>query len=110
MLVAINSIAAQQAALTENTATAVVYLLNYTATHPDAVICYSTSRMVLHIHSDASFMSESRMCSQAGDHYFCSNPTNDPANATENEVPLNGPVHSVYKIMRNVMASTAEAE
>eukprot|EP00957_Ditylum_brightwellii_P206705 15349580-Ditylum_brightwellii.AAC.1 len=38
MLVAINSIAAQQAAPTENTATAIVYLLNYAATHPDAVI------------------------------------------------------------------------
>eukprot|EP00957_Ditylum_brightwellii_P015140 1141295-Ditylum_brightwellii.AAC.1 len=38
MLVAINSIAAQQAVPTENTAAAIVYLLNYAATHPDAVI------------------------------------------------------------------------
>eukprot|EP00957_Ditylum_brightwellii_P048475 3678307-Ditylum_brightwellii.AAC.1 len=59
MLVGINSIAAQQAALTENTAAAIMYLLNYVATHPDAVIRYSASRMVLHIHSDASFMLES---------------------------------------------------
>eukprot|EP00957_Ditylum_brightwellii_P187798 14299408-Ditylum_brightwellii.AAC.1 len=65
MLVAVNSIAAQQAAPTENTAAAIVYLLNYAVTHPDAVICYSASRMVLHIHSDASFMSESRVRSRA---------------------------------------------
>eukprot|EP00957_Ditylum_brightwellii_P152873 11636099-Ditylum_brightwellii.AAC.1 len=110
MLVAINSIAAQQAAPTENTAAAIVYLLNYSVTHPDVVIHYSASGMVLHIYSDASFMSESRAHSQAGGHYFCSNPTKDPANATEDEVPLNGPVHSVCKIMRNVMASTAEEE
>eukprot|EP00957_Ditylum_brightwellii_P058921 4468059-Ditylum_brightwellii.AAC.1 len=110
MLVAINSIAAQQAVPTENTATAIVYLLNYAATYPDAVICYSASGMVLHIHSDASCLSESRARSQAGGHYFCSNFTNNPANATEDEAPLNGLVHSVCKILRNVMASTAEAE
>eukprot|EP00957_Ditylum_brightwellii_P193468 14732410-Ditylum_brightwellii.AAC.1 len=110
MLVAINSIAAQQAAPTENTAAAIVYLLNYAVTHPDEVICYSASGMVLHIHSDASFMLESRVRSQAGGHYFCSNFTNHPATATEDEVPLNGPVHSVCKIMHNGMALTAEAE
>eukprot|EP00957_Ditylum_brightwellii_P181287 13810139-Ditylum_brightwellii.AAC.1 len=101
MLVAINNIAAQQAALTENTAAAIVYLLNYAATHPDAVIHYSASGMVLHIHSDTSFMSESRVHSRAGGHYFCSNFTSNPATATEDEVPLNGPVHSVCEIMRN---------
>eukprot|EP00957_Ditylum_brightwellii_P064689 4909734-Ditylum_brightwellii.AAC.1 len=110
MLVAINSITAQQAAPTENTTIAIVYLLNYVATHPDAVIHYSASGMVLHIHSDASFMLESCTRSQAGGHYFCSNTTKDPANATEDEVPLNGPVHSVCEIMRNVMASTVEAD
>eukprot|EP00957_Ditylum_brightwellii_P018312 1379122-Ditylum_brightwellii.AAC.1 len=110
MLVAINSIAAQQAAPTENTAAAIIHLLNYAATHPDAVIHYSASRMVLHTHSDASLMSESCARSQAGGHYFCSNTTKDPANVTEDEVPLNDLVYSICKIMRNVMASTAEAE
>eukprot|EP00957_Ditylum_brightwellii_P140681 10716103-Ditylum_brightwellii.AAC.1 len=87
MLVAINSIAAQQAAPTENTAANIVYLLNYTATHPDAVIWYSASGMVLHIHSDASFMSEFRARSQAGGHFFCSNFTAKPTTATDDEVP-----------------------
>eukprot|EP00957_Ditylum_brightwellii_P151193 11512584-Ditylum_brightwellii.AAC.1 len=83
MLVAINSIAAQQAAPTENTVAAIVHLLNYAATHPDAVICYNASRMELHIHSNASFILESRVCSRAGGHYFYSNFTNNPATATE---------------------------
>eukprot|EP00957_Ditylum_brightwellii_P181242 13805962-Ditylum_brightwellii.AAC.1 len=87
MPVDINSIAAQQAAPTENTTAAIVYLLNYAATRPDMVIHYSASGMVLHIHSDASFMSDSHVRSQAGGHYFCSNPTKDHANATEDEVP-----------------------
>eukprot|EP00957_Ditylum_brightwellii_P121824 9290263-Ditylum_brightwellii.AAC.1 len=55
-------------------------------------------------------MSESRSRSRAGGHYFCSNFTNNPNTATEDKVPLNSPVHSVCKLMRNVMASTAEAE
>eukprot|EP00957_Ditylum_brightwellii_P075073 5704419-Ditylum_brightwellii.AAC.1 len=38
MLVAIDSIASQQAAPTEKTAAAIVHLLNYAATHPDVVI------------------------------------------------------------------------
>jgi hypothetical protein len=35
-------------------------LLNYAATHPDAVLSYHASDMVLHVHSDASYLSESQ--------------------------------------------------
>eukprot|EP00957_Ditylum_brightwellii_P156745 11930471-Ditylum_brightwellii.AAC.1 len=56
MLVALNSIAGQQANLTKKTAKAVVKLLNYCAINPNAVIRYRASKMVLNIHSDASFM------------------------------------------------------
>jgi hypothetical protein len=37
----------------EFTATALVQLLNYCATHSDAVIRFHASNMVLHVHSDA---------------------------------------------------------
>ena len=52
MLVAFGSIAS--AAHTAATAQAVTQLLNYCATHPDAVIRFHASDMVLHVHSDAS--------------------------------------------------------
>jgi hypothetical protein len=51
MLAAIGTIATQQASATKQTMKAVVQLLNYCATHPNAVVCYSTSDMVLHISS-----------------------------------------------------------
>jgi hypothetical protein len=34
-------------------------LLNYAARHPDAVLYYHARNMVLHVHSDASYLSES---------------------------------------------------
>eukprot|EP00957_Ditylum_brightwellii_P163289 12433499-Ditylum_brightwellii.AAC.1 len=65
MLASINSIAAQQAAPTEKTVKAIVKLLNYAASHPDAVVCCHASGMVLHIHSDVSYMSEPKAHSRA---------------------------------------------
>eukprot|EP00957_Ditylum_brightwellii_P210209 15364675-Ditylum_brightwellii.AAC.1 len=87
-----------------------VHLLNYAVMHPDAILRYHASGMVLHIHLDASFMSETRACSRVGGHYFLRNPTADPANMTEDEVHLNRLVHSIYKIIQNNMSSTAETE
>eukprot|EP00957_Ditylum_brightwellii_P174479 13284866-Ditylum_brightwellii.AAC.1 len=58
MLVAIRSIATAQAHGTEETAKAVAHLCDYCATHPEAVICYHSSNMVLKDHIDASYLSE----------------------------------------------------
>eukprot|EP00957_Ditylum_brightwellii_P065391 4960628-Ditylum_brightwellii.AAC.1 len=110
MLVAISSITAQQAALTRNTVAEFFHLLNYAATQPDAVLRYHASGMVLHIHSDTSFMPKTKVHSHAGGYYFLSEYHNNPTNATEDEILLNGPIHSVYKIIHNTMVSTAEVE
>ena len=53
MLVALNTIAAQQAKSTQEIAKKVVQLLNYAATHPDDIIRYHASGMALHMQSDA---------------------------------------------------------
>eukprot|EP00957_Ditylum_brightwellii_P001297 102055-Ditylum_brightwellii.AAC.1 len=66
--------------------------------------------MVLHIHSDASFMSETEARSRAGGHFFLDEKSTDPTKPPTHQVPLNGPVHTVCEVIRNVMASTAEAE
>jgi hypothetical protein len=58
MLVALGSLSV--AKTTNATAQAVTQLLNYTATHPDAVLAYHASDMMLHVHSDASYLSESQ--------------------------------------------------
>jgi hypothetical protein len=57
MLVALNVISASQSKATENNAAAIVHLLGYAATHPDAIIRYIRNDTVLHIHSDASYLS-----------------------------------------------------
>jgi hypothetical protein len=56
MLPALGTIATQQSAATRKTMSAVVRLLNYAATHPDAYLLYITSDMVLHVDSDASYL------------------------------------------------------
>ena len=58
MLAALGSIAAQQAKGTEKTYDGTLWLLNYATRHPDSTIRYTTSDTVLHIHSDASYLSK----------------------------------------------------
>jgi hypothetical protein len=65
--------------------------------------------MVLHIHSDASYLSEPKSRSRAGGHFFLSNMPTDPTKGPT-KPRLNGPIHIVCGIMRNVMASAAESE
>eukprot|EP00957_Ditylum_brightwellii_P019793 1493314-Ditylum_brightwellii.AAC.1 len=60
MLTALSSIAAEQNNGMASTAQAVAMLLHYTATNPDAKIKFRRSNMILHIHSDASYLSEKK--------------------------------------------------
>ncbi len=63
MLTGLGSIATQQANLAENTMIKVQQLLDYGFTHPDAIVIYQASDMVLAAHSDASYLSEANACS-----------------------------------------------
>ena len=58
MLTALGSISAQQSKGTKKTYADTLWLLNYSATHPNANICYTASDMILYIHSDASYLYE----------------------------------------------------
>ena len=58
MLSNLGSIATKLAKGTEKTYADTLWLLKYSATHPNATIRYTASDMVLHIHSDASYLSE----------------------------------------------------
>ncbi len=53
ILVALGSIATQQANLTENTMKKVQQFLDDASTHPNAIVTYHTSDMVLAGHSNA---------------------------------------------------------
>jgi hypothetical protein len=57
MLTTLGSIATQQANPTEDTISKVKQFLDFAATHPDAIVTYQASNMVLAAHSDASYLS-----------------------------------------------------
>jgi hypothetical protein len=104
-LVALGSLAAAQTEGTQATMQAMTHLLNYAATHPDPIIRYYASQMILKVHSDASYLSERKARSRAGGYFYLGS-DDDP-------VPLlkpNGAVHILSNIMRQVLASALEAE
>jgi hypothetical protein len=73
VLIPLNDIATEQTKATEKTQAATNQMLNYLATHPDATIRCHASDMVLHIHSDASYLSFSNARSRLGGLFFLGN-------------------------------------
>ena len=102
MLPALSALASDQASPTEETLIKTKQFLDYAASHPDAIITYKASDMVLATHSDASYLSEPKARSRAGGHFFLSNDVPDP--------PNNGAVLNISKILKAVMSSAAKAE
>jgi hypothetical protein len=86
----------------KNTRKIVHQFLDYAATHPDAVIPYSASSMVLVGHCNASYLSETNTRSRAGGHFFISNGDAIPSNK--------GAILTILQIIKAVMSSAAEAE
>ena len=101
MLHALNDISINTSKGTEATLAAMVYLLNYAATHPSAEIIYRASDMVLRVDSDAAYLVAPEARSRAGGYHYLS----DKEGKT-----FNGPVMVLAKVIKNVMASAAEAE
>jgi hypothetical protein len=111
MLVAIATLASAQAKATEATMQAAVQLLNYAATHPNATIRFSASDMILHIVSDASYLSASEARSRLGGYFFMSQQLQNPTPSPEDpSPPFNGPVLVNSSIIQPVCSSAAEAE
>eukprot|EP00957_Ditylum_brightwellii_P000162 12862-Ditylum_brightwellii.AAC.1 len=75
------------------------------ATHPDAIIQYFLSGMVLNIHTDTSYLSEPNAHSTAGGHYFLGSVPQQGK-----PILLNGTVHILCQVIKHVAASAAEAE
>jgi hypothetical protein len=70
VLMPLNDIATEQTKATEKTQAATNQLLDYLATHPDATIRYHASDMILHMHSDASYLSVSNARSRLRGLFF----------------------------------------
>ena len=102
MITALRTLATQQAAPNETTLRNVHQFLYYSASHPDAIITFNVSDMVLVGHSDAYYLSKSKACSRARGNIFLSNNSSNP--------PNNGAVLTIAQIIKAVMSSVAEAE
>ena len=69
--------------------------------------------MVLHIHINASYLSEAKKRSQVGIHFLLSRNTTIPGKALELHAPpppQNGTVHTIYYILNNVMYPSDKAK
>jgi hypothetical protein len=113
MLVAIGTLATQQAAPTVATMRALTHLLNYCSTNPEATIRYHASEMILHVESDASYLSESKGRSRAAGLHYLSCRSHTPLvapTATDPSPPSNGAIFVHCQILKEVLSSAAEAE
>ena len=102
ILVALSSISSAQATPTTQTIKLTNILLDYAATHPDAILTYKKSNMVLAVHSDASYLSKTGARSRTGGHFFMSLDVENP--------PKNGAIINTSNIIKSVMSSAAKAE
>jgi hypothetical protein len=77
-------------------------LLDYLATHPNATIRHAPD-MILHIHSDASYLSVSNARSRLGGLFFL-------GNKSPEQDTLNGSILNVASVIKNVVGCAAESE
>jgi hypothetical protein len=105
VLMALSSIASKQTRGTTNTMAKAKQLLDYLATHPNATIRFQASDMVLNVHSNTSYLSETKAHSCAWGHFFMgwSPKDGDP-------IKLNGAFFTLCTILRFVVALAAETE
>jgi hypothetical protein len=103
VLMPLNDIATEKTKATEKNQAATNRFLDYLATHPDATIRYHASDMILHIHSDASYLSVSNARSRLGGMFFC-------GNKPPEEDTLNGSILNVASVIKNVVTSADESE
>ena len=102
MLTALNGIAVDQAAPTEETMRRMKQFLDYAASQEEPVLTFRSSDMILAGHSDAGYLNERRARSRVGGHWFCSENTNIPKD--------NGAILNIAQVIKAVMSSAAEAE
>ena len=70
VLMALSTIASDQTKGTERTLEKAYQVLDYLAAHPNTVVQFCASNMVMNIHSDSSYLSKPKAPSRACGHFF----------------------------------------
>ncbi len=105
VLMALSAIAVEQTKATGKTIGKCIQLLDYLARNSEAKVRYYASNMIMNIHSDASYLLETRARSRACGHFFMGwMPKN------RKPIKINGPFNVNATILKFVVASAPEAK
>jgi hypothetical protein len=105
VLMALSAIAVEQTKATTRTLGKCMQLLDYLASNSKAKVRFHASDMIMNIHSDASYLSETGARSRACGHFFMGwMPKNGEP------IKINGAFYVNATIMKFVVASAVEAE
>ncbi len=105
VLMALSAIAMKQTKVMAKTMGRCIQLLDYLASKSEAKVRYYTSDMIMNIHLDASYLSETNARSKAYGHFFMGwMPKNGEP------IKINGAFYVNATILKFVVASAAEAE
>ena len=106
ILTALNDIGIKQSAPTKTTKEKTIMLLDYLASHPNAKIRFKKSRMQLMIDTDAAYLVAPGAKSRIGGYFYLGCGDTE----TVQNQPPNAPVHVECTLLKNIVASAAEAE
>jgi hypothetical protein len=100
---ALSTLATQQTTGTQQTMDDLTILLNYCASHPDIILRFQRSEMILRVDSDAAYLTEPGARSRVGGFLYLGNKQDSPR-------LFNGPVLTISRVIRAVMSAASEAE
>eukprot|EP00957_Ditylum_brightwellii_P069035 5240679-Ditylum_brightwellii.AAC.1 len=92
----------KQATVTRQTKKACHQLLNCVAMHLNAAVQFMASDVILAVHSDASYLSETKARNRAAGHFYLANNIDEEYN--------NGAILTLSTIIRYAVASASDAE
>ena len=101
-LTSLSTIASKKTAPTELTMNKCKQLLDYVETHPEAILTYLASDMVIYIHRNALYLNKPKAYSRMGVHHFLSRNYYLP--------PNNDAVLDISQIIKAVMSLAAKSE
>jgi hypothetical protein len=105
VLMALSAIAVEQTKVMAKTMGRCIQLLDFLVSNLEVKVRYYASDMIMNIHSDASYLSETKVHSRACGHFFIEwMPKNGEP------VKMNGAFYVNATILKFVVASAAEAE
>ncbi len=100
ILMALSSIASEQMKGTERTLEKAYQVLDYLALHPETVLRFQASDMVLNIHLDGSYLSKPKACSRACGHFFMGSVPKDGK-----PIKLKGAFHTLCLILQTTITA-----